>query len=228
MRVCRALGVSIVDDNFLTMLKELERTEALPRPVLDSFHQVRMAGNKAAHNLSQDSGHALETVQSAFDLARWWVLFSTGNLTGVPADFKPTQPGTTPSPQYEVEQLEKLHAIAQTLVAENEALRQQQAALTDEVRASAAAVFKAKAAEAADALQFNEEQTRTRLINTMLLAAGWDVTDRDQVGQEVPLYIQGTPTGTGRADYVLYDDDHTALAVIEAKRTAENPLKGRK
>lgn len=228
MRVCKERGVSIMDDNFLSMLKELERTDSLPRPVLDSFHQVRMAGNKAAHNLNQDSGHALETVQSVFDLARWWVLFSTGSLKGVPANFKPPQPGTAPSAQYEVDQLEKLHAIAQGLVAENEALRQQQAALTDEARASAAAAFKTKAAEAADALQFNEEQTRTRLINTMLLASGWDLTDPDQVGQEVPLHIKGTPTGKGFADYVLYDEDGTALAVIEAKRAAESPAIGRK
>lgn len=228
MRVCKALGVSIVDDNFLAMLKELAWTNVLPKAVMDAFHQVRMAGNKAAHSHSKDSGHALETVKSAFDLARWWVLFSTGSLEGVPADFKPIQPASAPSPQYEVEQLEKLHAIAQALTAENEALRKQQAALPDEARASASAAFKAKAADAADALQFNEEQTRTRLIDTMLLAAGWDVTDPDQVGQEMPLNIQGTPTGTGRADYVLYDDDGTVLAVVEAKRTAESPAKGRK
>lgn len=228
MRACKALGVPIADDNFLSILKELAWTKTLPKPVLDTFHQVRLAGNRAAHTLSQDSGHAIETVKNVFDLARWWILFNTGSLAGVPKDFKPIQPAAAPSPQYEVEQLEKLRDIAKDLIAENEKLRKQQAALTDEARASASAAFKVKAAEAADALQFSEEETRKRLIDTMLLAAGWNVEDKDQVDREVPLNVTGTPSGTGRADYVLFDEDHTPLAVVEAKRTAESPAKGRK
>lgn len=70
-----------------------------PSPFLILFHQVRLAGNRAAHNLSQDSGHAIETVKSVFDLARWWILFTTGSLAGVPEDFKPIQPVAAPSPQ---------------------------------------------------------------------------------------------------------------------------------
>ena len=228
MRACKALGVPIADDNSLSILKELAWTKTLPKPVLDTFHQVRLAGNRAAHTLSQDSGHAIETVKNVFDLARWWILFNTGSLAGVPKDFKPIQPAAAPSPQYEVEQLEKLRDIAKDLIAENEKLRKQQAALTDEARASASAAFKVKAAEAADALQFSEEETRKRLIDTMLLAAGWNVEDKDQVDREVPLNVTGTPSGTGRADYVLFDEDHTPLAVVEAKRTAESPAKGRK
>ena len=228
MRACKTLGIPIADDNFLSILKELAWTKTLPKPVLDTFHQVRLAGNRAAHTLSQDSGHAIETVKSVFDLARWWILFNTGSLAGVPEDFKPIQPAAAPSPQYEVEQLEKLRDITKDLIAENEKLREQQAALTDEARAAVSAAFKVKAAEAADALQFSEEETRKRLIDTMLLTAGWNVADKDQVDREVPLNVTGTPSGTGRADYVLFDEDHTPLAVVEAKRTAESPAKGRK
>ena len=68
---CKRLNFHIADDNFLTMLKELERANVLPKAVLDTFHQVRIAGNKAAHRLSNDSGHALDTVKGAIELCRW-------------------------------------------------------------------------------------------------------------------------------------------------------------
>ena len=34
-------------------------------------------------------------------------------------------------------------------------------------------------------------------------------------------------SGVGYADYVLYDDRHCPLAIIEAKRTCEDVVKGR-
>lgn len=228
MFVCKELGIPIVDGNFLAVLKELERTKTLPKPVLDTFHQVRMSGNKAVHSLIQDNSHALETVKSVFDLARWWVLFSTHSKEGLPTAFKSIQSISAPSAQYELEHLKKLHEASEVLVAENAKLHSQYESLSAEARATNSAAFKAKATEAADALHFNEEETRKRLIDTMLLVSGWDVKDKAQVDFEVPLSIDGTPSGTGRADYVLYDEDHTPLAVVEAKRTAESPAKGRK
>ena len=110
MFVCKELGIPIVDGNFLAVLKELERTKTLPKPVLDTFHQIRMSGNKAVHSLIQDNSHALETVKSVFDLARWWVLFSTHSKEGLPTAFKSIQSISAPSAQYELEHLKKLHA----------------------------------------------------------------------------------------------------------------------
>lgn len=229
---CKRLNLHIADDNFLTMLKELERAKVLPKAVLDTFHQVRIAGNKAAHRLSNDSGHALDTVKGAFDLCRWWVLVTTGTSEGIPLAFQTVKPAVAPSPQHEVEQLEKLRAITEALIAENEQLRKRQAELTAEaqesIREDNQIAFRKTAFDAAEVLHFSESETRKRLIDTMLLAAGWDVTDSDQVQMEVPLGGQCTESGTGYADYVLYDDDGTAIAVIEAKRTAESPAKGRK
>ena len=89
-----------------------------------------------------------------------------------------------------------------------------------------------KGAETAKALGFNEAETRSRLIDWELRNAGWNVGVDEQstteVGQEVQLQDQPTPTGSGRADYVLWDDDGKPLAVIEAKKTSVNPKIGRK
>ena len=40
-------------------------------------------------------------------------------------------------------------------------------------------------------------------------------------------YNMPNNTGIGYADYVLFDDDGTPLAVIEAKRSSVDPAKGR-
>lgn len=228
MLACERLRLPIASDNFLSLLNDLKDAEALPKSVLDIFHQVRLAGNKAAHRLSQDTPHALDTVKSTFDLARWWVFITTKTKEGIPTVFLPIPSTPAPSLQQDIAQLERLHTLAQTLIVENEQLRQQHATLSEVGQKAFTKEFQLKGKEAADALQFSEVETRTRLIDTMLLAAGWDATDPDQVQREVELCIKCTPSGTGRADYVLYDDDGTALAVIEAKRTAESPLKGRK
>ncbi len=221
---CQHLRLPIADDNFLSMLKELEGTRLLPKAVLDTFHLVRIEGNRAAHRLNANDEHALNIVRSTFDLARWWMGFHAASLDNLPANFLPIKDFSRPNSQHEWEQLEQLKKLTAELVSENERLRQQQNQLDDEVLQD----FQVKAARTADTLRFNEAETRKRLIDSMLLMAGWDINDPDQVQVEVSLSGQYTATGQGRADYVLYDDDGTALAVIEAKRTVENPAIGRK
>ena len=89
----------------------------------------------------------------------------------------------------------------------------------------------ANAQKAADIFQFDEATTRKRLIDTLLTEADWQVDTNgkstDQVGQEVEVGHQPTTTGKGRIDYVLWDDNGKPLAVIEAKKAAENSEKGR-
>ena len=83
-----------------------------------------------------------------------------------------------------------------------------------------------RAKETSDQLQFNEEQTRFHLIDSLLTATGWDVLkdkeDSDTVKQEFPVKHQPTDSGDGYVDYVLWDNEtDKPLAVIEAKKTGE-------
>lgn len=91
-----------------------------------------------------------------------------------------------------------------------------------------------------------EAQTRRSLIDKALAQAGWNLHDRQQVGQEIPVdgsdpqawrtlqsqlrilaqqgvsyEVQQLPTGI--SDYVLYADNGEILAVVEAKRTSLDP-----
>lgn len=74
-------------------------------------------------------------------------------------------------------------------------------------------------------LDLSEYETRKMYIDAMLTETGW-MQGQDWIN-EVPLTGMPNKSGVGYADYVLYDDRHCPLAIIEAKRTCEDVVKGR-
>ena len=74
-------------------------------------------------------------------------------------------------------------------------------------------------------LDLSEYATRKIYIDAMLLDAGW-TEGRDWLN-EVELPGMPNAGGVGYADYVLYDDAHRPLAVVEAKRACVDVSKGR-
>ena len=83
----------------------------------------------------------------------------------------------------------------------------------------------------ANVLELDESETRRRLIDSRLIAAGWNVGENlqntSQVTQEEPVKEQPNKSSDGYADYVLWDDKCLPMAVIEAKRTNADAEKGR-
>ena len=74
-------------------------------------------------------------------------------------------------------------------------------------------------------VNLSEYETRRLYIDAMLTDAGW-IRGRNWL-DEVELPGMPNKSEVGYADYVLYGDDGRALAVIEAKRTYVDPVKGR-
>ena len=74
-------------------------------------------------------------------------------------------------------------------------------------------------------LDISEYETRKHYIDVMLEDAGW-VEGKDWIN-EVELPGMPNKSEVGFADYVLYDNTHKPLAVIEAKRTCVDVSKGR-
>lgn len=74
----------------------------------------------------------------------------------------------------------------------------------------------------------SEFETRRFLIDLYLREAGWDNLKKPQdIEYEVwGMPISTNPSGKGYVDYVLWDDDAKPLAVIEAKSTLHDSLKG--
>ena len=74
-------------------------------------------------------------------------------------------------------------------------------------------------------LNISEYETRKHYIDVMLEDAGW--TEGKDWLNEVELPGMPNKSEVGFADYVLFDDAHKPLAVIEAKRTCVDVSKGR-
>jgi type I restriction enzyme R subunit len=79
-----------------------------------------------------------------------------------------------------------------------------------------------------------EAETRASLIDSRLLASGWDVSDHTKVVEEFTLSGASTVkdssspyNSTQFSDYVLLGRDGKPLAVVEAKRTSKDAELGR-
>ena len=101
------------------------------------------------------------------------------------------------------------------LIAENQALKEQLTARREEQHQT----------YVPKPLDLSEYKTRKIYIDTMLMDAGW--TEGKNWINEVELPGMPNKSEVGYADYVLYDDAHRPLAVIEAKRTCVDVAKGR-
>ena len=101
------------------------------------------------------------------------------------------------------------------LIAENQTLKEQLTARREEQQQT----------YVPKPLDLSEYKTRKIYIDTMLMDAGW--TEGKNWINEVELPGMPNKSEVGYADYVLYDDAHRPLAVIEAKRTCVDVAKGR-
>ena len=73
--------------------------------------------------------------------------------------------------------------------------------------------------------EISEAETRKRYIDLVIENEGWTIGE-DCI-PEVEISGIATPSGKGKADYVLYGDNGVPLAVIEAKKLDIDPLIGK-
>lgn len=225
-----------LDANLNDRLQDASFQALVPRVVLDKFHLLRRLGNRAAHSGQGTADQALTALAEAFDLSRWLHGFVDGGRTADLGQFDRARLQTETSKSQL--QREKKALLAQ--------LEQQSALLADALkklddekdrrqRVEATVVeleeYRQRAQNTSNALGFSEHDTRRKLIDLLLVEAGWQVgargTSTDQVHQEVKLALAPDKEGNGFADYVLFGDDGKPLAVIEAKRTAKDPMAGK-
>lgn len=82
------------------------------------------------------------------------------------------------------------------------------------------------------AIDLTEAETRKLYIDQSLKEAGWEISGVKgaiKAGKAcIEIKLEGMPNnqGIGFADYVLFDDDGKPLAVIEAKKTSVDEIKG--
>ena len=222
----------------LELLNGAEFRRVVPAQVLTKLHAIRRQGNAAAHGGELPSRVALWLLQELFDVARWlFVSQFHGNLAST-GEFQPVPIGGAEAETKGRFKREKRQALAQVAAQEaryQEILRELVAArearqVAENEAARLQEELRLQGAKAVRELHFDEATTRRRLIDTMLVEAGWDVgvdgADTEEVTQEFEVDHQPTETGKGKIDYVLWHADGKPLAIVEAKRTSADAGQG--
>jgi type I restriction enzyme R subunit len=223
--------------NLNDLLTAATFVQAVPRVIVSKLHTLRIQGNKGAHGESVLPQSAIMLLQETHELGRWMHLnYANGKKEDCPA-FSPPTPGegTEAEKKLKREKASILQLYAtqeaemQKLLADLEATRSKAKVAEETVVQLQAA--QAQGQQVADALAFDEATTRRNLIDTALASAGWNVgakgANTEQVGQEVEVGHQPTPSGKGKSDYVLWGENGKPVGVIESKKTAVDPEVGR-
>ena len=199
-------------ENLISLMNTEEFKDIIDEDLFKRMDFIRKIGNEGTHNArkitEEQAMLCLENLYIFFDFVSYCYAdnyieqsFDKSLLT------KEVEPPKTP----EISNID-----LDKLIAENASLR---ASLTEQ-REEKIQSYVTKP------LELSEYSTRKIYIDAMLLDAGW----REGTDWLNEVKIKGLPTnsGEGFADYVLYDDAHIPLAVVEAKRTCVDVVAGRK
>ncbi|EOX1604924.1 DEAD/DEAH box helicase family protein [Vibrio cholerae] len=217
--------------SFMELLKNDAFIDVTEPRLRDQLHFLRIEGNETAHGSHGSLSKAYAALGTAHSLSQYLAINYYGfHVSDLQELQYPEQPNTASLTQKQLDKvLEENLKQQEALLKELEAERKKREAAENKAELSAEALktARARSQQTANSLQWDEETTRKRLIDSQLAKVGWDINDREKVGIEVEVGHQPTPTGKGYVDYVLWDDDGTPLAVVEAKRARESMQKGR-
>ena len=174
---------------------------------------IRRVGNNAAHNgkkITLDQAKlCLENLYIFLDFVAYCYAkdYTEGEFHAelLEEQKQPVLEEVSPIPEIDLK----------ALIAENQALKEQLTARREEQQQT----------YVPKPLDLSEYKTRKIYIDTMLMDAGW-IEGKNWIN-EVELPGMPNKSEVGYADYVLYDDAHRPLALIESKRTCVDVAKGR-
>ena len=199
-------------DKLSTLMSTMEFKQIMDPDVLRRMDLVRIFGNQAAHgtkSISEDQAKlCLENLWYFMD----WIAYcySTDYAQG---EFHKEYLNQT----YEEQVIDQKYADIdiEKLIEENKAFKEEKSARREEQKSS----------YVANPLELSEFKTRRTYIDTMLSSVGWR-KGKDWIDE---YELEGMPNQSevGFADYVLFSDDGTPLAVIEAKKTCKDVEVGR-
>ncbi|MDK9771803.1 DEAD/DEAH box helicase family protein [Vibrio sp. B181a] len=216
---------------FMELLKNDAFVEVTESRLRDQLHFLRIEGNETAHGGDGNVRKAYAALGTAHSLSQYMAINYYGFQVSDLQELK--YPESALSSNLSQKQLEKVveenEKQQEALLKELERERQAREAAESKAERTQEQLKQAKARsqQTANSLEWDEDKTRQLLIDTQLAQAGWDINDKESVGIEVEVKHQPTATGIGYADYVLWNDDGTPLAVVEAKRAREHLQKGR-
>ena len=205
-------------DNLKSLMDSEEFRSIVGRDIWERMKLIRVKGNNAAH----DVGRKI-TVEVALLCLENLHIFLDFVAYCYAEEYTETKfdPALVPTGEIAADQRAVQDAVPyndvdlQALIEENKKLKEQLTARRTEQQQT----------YVPKPLDISEYETRKFYIDAMLEDAGW-VEGKDWIN-EVELPGMPNKSEVGYADYVLYDDAHKPLAVIEAKRTCVDVSKGR-
>ncbi|ENL6073461.1 DEAD/DEAH box helicase family protein [Vibrio cholerae] len=227
------------DVALMSLIHDSGFKQSLTTNLFPKLKLVIKLGNEAVHSKTTlPQRDALQAVKELHHVLYWFIRTYTPNLDRSQFVVPPFDEALIPqqvsidavvaskalSSIKRVQELEKLLEQEDKVEREaylkqlkdNEALKAANQALLEQIEQA-----KQSAEKVTDAHDYNEAETRTYLIDVLLHEAGWKLEhkrDREYPVSGMPI-SQANPNGNGFVDYVLWGDDGTALAVVEAKRT---------
>ena len=205
-------------------ISDLAFRELVPEVIWQKAEFVRQAGNVAVHGTKTPAPEkALDVLRELYHVLYWtgrtYLRKGAESLQGKTFDeslVPNVEPAITPA---SVQELEALKAQRDAAA---EARKEIESEL-EAVRGRLAAI-KAENEGCPETHDWNEDKTRTLIIDLDLERAGWHL-DREQ-DREYEVTGMPNDSGIGYADYVLWGDDGKPLAVVEAKKTTVDPAVG--
>lgn len=207
----------------------------------NELHLIRKTGNFAIHNKKVSEYDSSQIIEHLFYFSKWFAKSYTKEDLGtldifdwnlIPAKGSETQ-NKKKVKELHLEmqsQLQKFQEKEKSLQEEREKLREENELFKRRFEEQQAE-FEAnkKEANTADEVTHprNEYETRKHFIDVALREAGWELNGANDKEYKVQFMPKSTNVSeTGYVDYVLWDDDGTPLALVEAKKTLENASKG--
>lgn len=196
--------------------------DIVPSELIDEMHLIRKLGNSVVHSDRMlSSKDCLYANQCLYKFQRWIVeVYSDYEVTG----------------EYEVLHLSGTHEAKEAVIEQTDAqrkLEEENAKLLAELQRLKTAFEakpepekKRKKQQVVKLKDINEKETRLRLIDIELQDAGYNV-EKFKHGIDVEYKLSLEDGSTGYADYVIWAEDGTPLAVIEAKRFSTNVTAGK-
>jgi type I restriction enzyme R subunit len=200
-------------DNLASLMSTEDFHDIIDDALWKRLDLIRKIGNRAAHN-----GRKISEDEAVLCLQNLFIFMDY--VSYCYSDFYEER-------EYDVSLLTEVHeepivakssdddVDLQALIAENKALKEELTAKRTEQQQT----------YVPKPLDLSEYKTRKIYIDSMLLDAGW--TEGKDWINEVELPGMSNKSEVGFADYVLYDDSHRPLALVEAKRTCVDVAKGR-
>jgi type I restriction enzyme R subunit len=226
----------------VNLINDEQVKSILPYQIREGLAYVRKTGNNAVHYGNRITGSdALISIKYLYPFLKWFAVAYSSTVIKIPGLFDETfipRAGDTSRQLKEIQSEQE--KIQQELIAQVEKLQVEKEAILAKAQESEASLelYKQQTAEALAqikeqkkkriipvALEFTEAQTRKHLIDIDLKEAGWFNLSE---GREIEFPVKGmpitadNPNGNGYVDYVLWDDNGSPLAIIEAKRTTKD------